>query len=115
MADESTSPKDGVGDGDDSGRKRRSHAERREYANVVLHWAASVNAMRAVVDRYDQSVESLREAGATLDVVERDRKVAAILKTTNLFAETEKLSAETRGYLGALAATLMAMKQEPPK
>jgi len=96
-------------------RPRRTQAERREFANVVLHWAASANAMRAVVDRLDSSIESLRGTGQALDLLERDRKVSAILNTIGQFAETERLSVETRGYLQALADNLMAMGQKPPK
>ena len=117
MSDEGTKPND---DGVDvqaggRGRARRSHAERREFANVVLHWAASANAMRAVVDKLDASIESLRGTGEALDVLERDRKVSLILATIRQFAETERLSLVTRGYLQELAESLMAMSKEPPK
>lgn len=105
----------GPKNGDGIVRKRRSHAERREFANVVLHWAASANAMRAVVDRLDASIESLRGVGETLDVLERDRKVTSILKVIDQFAETERLSAATRGYLQSLAENLMAMDPEGAK
>jgi hypothetical protein len=115
VADESTSPKDGVGDGDGGGRKRRTLAERREFSNVVLRWSASVNAMRAVVDAFDQSVESLRGTGESLDVLARDRKVAAILKTIATFAEAERRASETRDYLQSLAEYLMAMEKDPLK
>lgn len=113
MSDEpATKNVDGLGS---EVRKRRSHAERREFANVVLHWAASANAMRAVVDKLDGSIESLRGTGEALDVLERDRKVALILKTVAQFAETERLSVATRGYLQTLAETLMAIGTESPK
>lgn len=115
MSDENTRPKDGVGDGDDSGRKRRTVAERREFQNVVLRWTQSINAMRSAVDAFDQSVESLREVGESLDVLARNRKVSSILRSIATFAEAEARAAETRGYLQDLAEFLMAMEKDPLK
>ncbi len=108
MADEGADPKDGDGDG----RSRRSLAERREFANVVIRWRENINAMRSVVDAFDESFESLRGVGESLDVLARNRKVAAILKTIEAFAEAERRSLEARGYLQDLAEFLMAMEKD---
>lgn len=99
--DENSKP--GTG-GDDGGQRRR--AERVDFANLIFQWAATVEAMRAVVDAWDVSITNMRETDTSFGRDARNRKIAAALKTIEQFRESEKLSKATRDHLQLLIERL---------
>lgn len=99
------------GDGSSNGGQHRSRAERREFADVILAWAAAIASMRSVLEGWEQSISALQTTGGTLVGLDRDRKVADLLNTTEQMHVTEELSAETRAYLDAIATRLRGLSK----
>jgi hypothetical protein len=103
MANDNENSKPGSGADDVGDRRRR---ERVDYANLILQWAATVEAMRAVTDAWDVSIANLRETDTAFGQDSKNRKIASAVKTIEQFRESEKLSEATRRHLQLLIARL---------
>jgi hypothetical protein len=101
MADDENPKRSG---GDDVGEQQRR--ERVDFANLILQWAATVEAMRAVVNAWDVSIANLRGTDSAFSRDARNRKIAAAVKTIEQFRASEKLSKAARDHLQFLIEKL---------
>lgn len=92
--------------GGGNGIPRRSRSERAEFADVVLAWAAAVESHRATLVAWELVIENLRASDRALNGHERDSTTLELLRTIEQMRVAEELSADTRGYLDAIANQL---------
>ena len=101
---------DQPGDEGSGGGRGISKADRQAFADVVLHWNATVAALRLLVDSWDVSISAMcesRDAGQRND---RDRQVVAALKTIQHLEKADALSAETKVHIRNLVEALGKMR-----
>jgi hypothetical protein len=103
MADDENSKPEGDGDGY---RERQQRRERVDFADLILHWAATIAAMRAATDAWDVSITNLRGTDTAFSRDARNRKIAAAVKAIDQFRVSEKLSEATRNHLQLLIERL---------
>lgn len=104
MADEDTN----TGAGDVDGRIAE---DRRAFADIVLHWAATVAALRFLVDSWDISISAMCESRDAGQRDDRDRQVVAALKTIAHIERAQTLSTETIAHLRDLVASLQKVRK----